>query len=173
MTWEDNLYRRDPHNNCGKRCVALHYPHTFVHSDGTPASGTFYEATPDWYTATTPRLAIPTDITGNQIFLTTHSVLQYPSIPAPADTFATWVSQLPPGERRLLSYVSFAKCNSEEVLVQYLQLDCTLFIGTDGGKRHHSGSFSWIICSPGREHLVTNSGPVDGWHRCKTSLRSH
>jgi hypothetical protein len=100
MTWEDNLYRRDPHNDCGKRCVALHYPHTFVHSDGTPESGTFYDATPDWYTATTPRFAIPTDITGDQIFLTTHSVLQHPSIPAPADTFAIWVSQLPPAERR-------------------------------------------------------------------------
>jgi hypothetical protein len=27
------------------------------------------------------------------------------------------------------------------------------------------------ICSPEREQLVLNSGPVDGWHRCQSSLR--
>lgn len=42
----------------------------------------------------------------------------------------------------------------------------------NGGKRHHNGSFSWIICSPGREKLVLNAGPVDGWHRCQSLLRS-
>lgn len=56
--------------------------------------------------------------------------------------------------------------------MQYLQLDCTIFIGTDGGKRQHRGSFSWIICSPGRELLILNAGPVDGWHKCQTSLQS-
>jgi hypothetical protein len=119
MTWEDTLYRQDPHYDSGDRCVAIHEPHTFVHSDGTPASGKFYDAKPDWYTATIPLLAIPTGISGNQIFLTNHSVHQYNSIPAPADTFATWVSQLPPAEHHLLSsVVSFAECNSaEEVLV--------------------------------------------------------
>ena len=172
MTWEETLYRRDPYTDRSERSVALHFPRNLVHSDGTPTSGHFYDTKPDWYTAGIPRLAVPTDISGNQIFLTTHSSLRYDSIPAPADTFAAWVSQLPPAERRLLSSIYFAECNSEEVLVQYLQLDCTLFIGTDGGKRHHSGSFSWIICSPGQEQLVLNSGPVDGWHRCQTSLRS-
>ncbi len=165
MTWEDTLNRRDPHNDSCDRCVALYYPHhAFVHSDGTPASGKVYDAKSDWYTATIPHLAIPTDISGNQIFLATYSVLQYNSIPAPSDAFATWVSQLPPAEHCLLSSVSFAECDSEELLVQYLQRDCTLYIETDGGKGHHSGSFSWIIYSPGREQLVLNAGPDDGWH---------
>jgi hypothetical protein len=163
MTWEETLYRRNPYTDSGERSVALHYPRNLVHSDGTPASGQFYDSKPDWYTATIPRLAVPTDISGNKIFLTTHSSLQCDSIPAPAATFAAWVSQLPPAERRLLSSIYFAECDSEEVLVQYLQLDCILFIGTDGGKRHHSDSFSWIICSPGREQLVLNAG-IDAKH---------
>ena len=58
------------------------------------------------------------------------------------------------------------------LLLQYLQLDCTLFIGTDGGKRHHNGSYSWILCSPGRKQLCLNAGPVDGWFKCQSPLRS-
>ncbi len=94
------------------------------------------------------------------------------SIPAPAISFQEWIQQLPPAERRLLSSHYFAECDAEQALLQYLQLPCILLIGTDGGKRHHSGSFSWILCSPGREQLVLNAGPVDGWHRCQSSLRS-
>ena len=141
--WEETIYRRDPHLDSGERNVALHYPQHLVHTlDGTPASGTFYDSIPDWYTATIPRLAIPTDITGNQIFLATHSTVKFESTPAPASTFAKWVSQLPPAEKRLISSVYFAVCDAEQALVQYLQLECTLFIGTDGGQRLQSGSFS-------------------------------
>jgi hypothetical protein len=117
-------------------------------------------------------MAIPTDLTGNKFFLATFSSVVYDLIPAPPRSFAAWINQLPPAENRLLASVSLATCNAETVLVQYLQLDCTLFIGTDGGKRHHNGSFSWVICSPGREKLVLNAGPVDGWHKCQNSLRS-
>ena len=56
--------------------------------------------------------------------------------------------------------------------MQYLQVPCQIFIGTDGGLKHHNGSFSWLIYSPAREKLVLNSGPVDGWHKCQSSLRS-
>ena len=68
--------------------------------------------------------------------------------------------------------VSFAICDAEFLLLQYMQMECTLFIGTDGGKRHHSGSYAWIICSPGQEQLCLNAGPVDGWFKCQNSLRS-
>jgi hypothetical protein len=173
MTWEDTtLYRRDPHMESGERSVALHFPQQFDHADTKIEPRSFYDSTPDWYTATIPRLASPTDIAGDQIYLTTYSESRHPSIPAAAATFAGWVSQLPLAEHRLISSVFYAECDAEEVLAQYLQLDCTHLIGTDGGKRHQSGSFSWIICSPEREQLVLNSGPVDGWHRCQSSLRS-
>jgi hypothetical protein len=173
MTWMDTLYRRDPYAHSGERNVSLQYPpQHMVHSDGTPSSQIFYNYHPDWYTATIPRMAVPTDLTGDHILRGTHSGMQLDYIPAPAKTFAAWVSQLPLAEQRLISSVSFAECDAEEVLVQYLQLDCTIFIGTDGGKRSHRGSFSWIICSPGQEQLIMNAGPVDGWHKCQTSLRS-
>jgi hypothetical protein len=172
MMWDDAIYRRDPHVNSGERHVSVHYPQHLVHTDGTPAECTFYDALPDWYTATIPRMAIPTDLTGTKIFLATFSAVEYDLIPSSPRSFAAWINQLPPAEHRLLASVYFAACDAEQVLVQYLQLDCTVFIGTDGGKRLHSGSFSWVICSPGREKLVLNAGPVDGWHKCQNSLRS-
>jgi hypothetical protein len=49
---------------------------------------------------------------------------------------------LPPAEQRLLCFITFVVCNAEKALVQYLQLDCTIYIRTDGGKRAHGGSFS-------------------------------
>ena len=63
-------------------------------------------------------------------------------------------------------------CDAEFLLIQYMQLPCTIYIGTDGGKQHHSGSYSWIICSPGREQLCLNAAPVDRWFKCQNSLRS-
>ena len=56
--------------------------------------------------------------------------------------------------------------------IHYLQIDCTVYIGTDGGKREHGDFFLWIICSPGQERLVFNSRPVDGWCRRQSSLCS-
>ncbi len=104
--------------------------------------------------------------------MATFSSVEYDLIPAPPRSFAVLINQLPPAENRLLASVSLATCDAETGLVQYLQLDCTVFIGTDGGKRHHNGSFSWVICFPEREKLVLNAGPVDGWHKCQNSLRS-
>ena len=88
MTWEDTLYRRDPHMESGERSVALHFPQQFDHADTKIEPQSFYDSTPDWYTATIPRLASPTDITGDQIYLTTYSESRQPSIPAAAATFA-------------------------------------------------------------------------------------
>ena len=161
------LYRRDPFHNSGERNVAVHFPRSL---ESPPIS--FYENPPDWYTATVPALAIPADLNGDQILTVTTATLEFAPIPPAAKTFQAWISQLPPAEKRMLSSVYFAQCDAEYLLLQYLQLDCTLFIGTDGGKRHHNGSYSWILCSPGREQLCLNAGPVDGWFKCQSSLRS-
>ena len=72
----------------------------------------------------------------------------------------------------MVTSIYFDMCDAEFLLTQYMQLPCTIYIGTDGGKRHHSGSFAWIICSPGKEKLCLNAGPVDGWFKCQNSLRS-
>ena len=68
MMWEDAIYRRDPHVNSGERSVSVHYPQHLAHTNGQPASCIFYDAIPDWYTATIPRMAIPTDLTGTNFF---------------------------------------------------------------------------------------------------------
>jgi hypothetical protein len=99
-------------------------------------------------------------------------MVMFPLQDAPATTFQDWIQQLPLAEQRLLSNVSFATCDAEQTLLQYLQLECPIYIGTDGGKQHHKGSFSWIICSPSKEQLVLHAGPVDGWHKCQSLLRS-
>jgi hypothetical protein len=47
-----------------------------------------------------------------------------------------------------------------------------MLIGTDGGLGRHNESFSWRLCSPDGEALIINSGPVDDWIKCQSSLRS-
>lgn len=175
MQWDTNLYRSDPSIPRGfaanERHIAVHFPKDLVPTSAN-STAIYYDTKPDWYTATIPSQAIPSDIAGRHIFTATSSTTAFACIPAPAASFHTWIQQLPSAERRLISSPSFAECDAEQALLQYLQIPCTLFIGTDGGNRHHSGSFSWILCSPGKEQLVLNSGPVDGWHRCLSSLRS-
>ena len=89
-----------------------------------------------------------------------------------ASNYQEWVQRLPLAEKCLISTVYFSISDAEQTLIQYLQLECTVFIGTDGGKKHHRGSFSWIICSQGRKQLVLNAGPVDRWMQCQRSLRT-
>lgn len=179
MTWgamiaEGNLYRRDPTINSGERNVSVHFPRVLEEGtkDITSAPVTFYDAKPDWFSATIPVLAAPADLTGDQIFSATYSDLQFPSIPAPAKTFQAWIANLPAAEKRLLSGIQYEACDAEHLILQYLQVPCTLSIGTDGGLRNKNGSLSWILCSPMNEQMLSNSGPVDGWHRCQSSLRS-
>jgi hypothetical protein len=146
----------------GERRVAIHFPHDL---DGTSTYS--YDQQPDWYSATLPRLASPVDITGDQIYLVDTAPLIHDSIALPPiDTSSDWLSQVPPAEHCLVSDVSFLyDCDAETVLIQYLQLDCTVYVATDGGMKAANGSFSWVICSPGQEYQIRNSSPVDGWHR--------
>jgi hypothetical protein len=97
--------------------------------------------------------------------------LKYPLIPPSPKTFKEWCGQLLPAEECLPHFITY-KSRDKNNLIKYLQLDCIIYIGTDGVKREHGGSFSWIICSPERKTIVVNSGPVDGWQRWQSSLRT-
>ena len=174
MLLDSTLYRSDPYVPRGKasngRHISVHFPrHLLSHDDASPV---YYDAKPDWYSATIPALATPAEIEGCHIFTASTAPRKSESIPPPARSFQDWIQQLPPAERRLIEHHYFEDCDAENALVQYLQLKCTLIIGTDGGKRENNGSFSWILCSPGEEKLILNAGPVDGWSRCQSSLRS-
>jgi hypothetical protein len=131
----------------------------------------FYDAIPDWYTATIPFSAAPADLARSQIFSAT-TTERISLFPAPARTFKEWRAQLPPAKKWLLADVSYEVCDSEYLLAQYLQIECCLLIGTDGGLCRHNGSFSWRLCSPDGEALIINSGPVNGWIKCQSSLHS-
>jgi hypothetical protein len=69
MLWESNLYRSDPSIRRGDasntRHISVHFPRRLVPTDAS--SGTYYDVKPDWYSATIPQLATPTDIEGRQI----------------------------------------------------------------------------------------------------------
>ena len=90
-----------------------------------------------------PRQAVPADITGGLVY-TANSImsLEYPPTPPSPTTFVEWHDQLPPTEQRLLRVITFAVYNTEKAPVQYLQLYCTIYIGTEGSNRAHGGSFS-------------------------------
>ena len=143
MLWDNNLYRSDPSLSRGNasdaRHTSVHFPRRLVAKDAT--SPIYYDAKPDWYTATLPALAIPANIDGCQVFTVSNSTTNFECTPEPARSFQEWIQQMPPAERRLISSHYFAECDAEQILIQYLQIECTLLIGTDGGKRSHNGFF--------------------------------
>ena len=173
-----NGLRRQPllprpfHQQLWGLSVAVYFPCTIELTLLGSLSAKYYENPPDWYSATVPSLATPTDLQGDKIFTTSAATTDYAALPVPGTSFKEWTAQLPPAEKRMVTSVYVEMCDAEHLLTQYMQTLCTLYIGTDGGKRHHSGSFARIICSPGKEHLCLNAGPVDGWFKCQSSLRS-
>ena len=89
-----------------------------------------------------PRLAVPADVTGSLVYTADSIVsLEYPPTPPSPTTFVERRDQLLPAEQRLLRVITFAVYNTEIALVQYLHLYCTIYIGTEGSNRAHSGSF--------------------------------
>jgi hypothetical protein len=178
VTWsayvhEDNLYRRNPSVNSGERHIAVYFPRTLPLQNGTVRI--YYEEPPDWYSTTIPGMAIPADLHGEQVYTVTHGNMQYPLLPAcdeSINSFPDWIKTLPTAEKRLVSSIVHDQPDAELLLLDFLMSDCVMHVGTDGGKKHHAGSFSWILCDPDQKHLISNSGPVDGWHRCQSSLRS-
>ena len=89
-----------------------------------------------------PRLAVPADVSGNLVYTVDFMSLEYPLIPPSPKTFEEWRGQLLHAEKRLLHFITYKSCDAEKDLIKYLQLDCIIYIGTDGGKREHGGSFS-------------------------------
>jgi hypothetical protein len=130
MLWNSTLYRSDPSIHRGdaedERHISVHFPRRLVTAHST---STYYDATPDWYTATIPTRATPADITGDQVFTVKTARYKSPCIPAPAKTFYEWIRQLPMAEQRLIDNHYFEDCDAEQTLVQYLQIPCTLIIG--------------------------------------------
>ena len=142
MIYDTHLYRRDPDVDSGERAVAVHFAKFLELSVGSRSKTAHYEELPNWYTATTPVLAIPADLTGQQLHTASYATNEYVLSPAAPKTFQEWLAKLPMAERRMLSLITFDMCDAEALLIQYIQVECTLFIGIDGGKRHHSGIFS-------------------------------
>jgi hypothetical protein len=162
---EGNLYRQNIIDSSWnyERYVAAHLPEALP----TTKLTTIFDAKPATHSAMVPRLAVPADVRGNLVYTADFKSLKYPLIPPSPKTFKEWCGQLPPAEECLLHFITYKSCDEKD-LIKYLQLDCIIYIGTDGGKREHGGSsFSWIICSLERKTMVVNSGPVDGWHRCQ------
>ena len=107
MSWNSNLYRRDPARETGDRQVSVHFPRQFIHSDGSIGTSTFYDSHPDWYSATVPRLATPTDIAGNYIFTATSAPMGYPIPASPASNFQEWIQRLPTAETVLFPLCTY------------------------------------------------------------------
>jgi hypothetical protein len=169
--WNDVLYVQNVTHGTtlGERCVAIH----FDQSASNDSIHLFDLSKPDWYAAQVPTQATPAEVFGKTIVTTTSAPQCWTSIPVPPTTFKGWTKQLPPAEHRLLYFVTYFKSNAEMTIRQHmLNPKCTLYVGTDGGRKEAEGSFSWLICSSDREKLARNAGPVDGWHKCQSSFRS-
>ena len=143
MNRHSTLYRRNPSLACGDLdagwYISVHHPRV---------DEIYYNSKPDWYSATIPAQATPTDLTGVDTFHVTSAPCSFALIRPPSTSFQRWLQQLRPAERGLVADHTFTECNAaEQVLLQYLQIPCTLLVGTDGSKKYHDQSLSWI-CAP-------------------------
>ena len=62
-----NLCRRDLNiHSAGERNVSVHFPRVLAkgHNDPNSAPVQYYDANPDWFSATIPVLVAPADLTG-------------------------------------------------------------------------------------------------------------
>jgi hypothetical protein len=173
--FDDKIYLQNiTHDiSLGERCVSIHFARHSSSLDGNII--TMYDISkPDWFSAQVPKQATPADIDGTNIVTITTAPHNWPLvIPHSPTNFQQWREQLPAAENRLLSFVSYLKADAESILQQHLiTRSCTLYVGTDGGRKERDGSYAWLICSTNQEPLVCNSGPVDGWHKCQSSYRS-
>ena len=173
--WDDHLYVQNVTHDIslGECCVSIHFP---CHLPLTAGQNiTCYDVSqPDWFAAQVPKQATPTDILqGNHIVTTSTAMTEWPTIEEPSTTFQQCKDRLPTAEKRLLLFVTYLQADAERQLMHHLTIpQCTLYVGTDGGRKEGDGSFSWLICSPDRQKLICNSGPVDGWYKCQSSYRS-
>ena len=172
MLWDSKLYCTALSPTSPTDPIGVYLPQRIELSDGSQSDTVFYDSEPDFSVEAIPAHATPADISGCHILSVSSASYQYPLPLAPAATFNEWIQRLPPAEKRLIDTRYFSVGDAESALVQYLQVECTLLIGTDGGKRHSNGAFSWLISAPDQTTLVLNEGPVDGWFRCQSSLRS-
>ena len=108
---------------------------------------THFKSTPDWYSASIPCLAVPTDISGSRIFHGTSSQLAFFCIASSGSLrLGTYPTTPCSGKPTPLIYLQWGeRCQTSFVAIFATWMQC--FDGTDDRKKHHHGSFSWIICS--------------------------
>ena len=102
--WDGNLYRQniiDPNWNY-ERYVTVHLPEVLSPTKLT----TIFDAKPTMHSAMAPRLAVPADVRGNQVYTAEFKSLKYPLIPPSPKTFKEWCGQLPSAEERLLHFIT-------------------------------------------------------------------
>jgi hypothetical protein len=104
--WDMNLYRQniiDPSWNY-ERYVSVHLPEAL----STTTLTTIFDAKPATHSAMVPRLAVPADPRGNQVYTAAFKSLKYLLlIPPSPKTFKDWCGQLPPAEERLLHFITY------------------------------------------------------------------
>ena len=127
MIYDTHINRPDPAVlDSGDRNVAVHFAKFLELSDGFRSTTAHYEERPDWYAATTPVLAIPADLTGQQLYTASHATNEYVLSPAAPQTSQQWLTKLPMAEKRMLSSITFDICDAEALLIQYIQVGITL-----------------------------------------------
>ena len=138
MLWETKLYRLASSSHgtqADDAAIGVHLPQHIELSDGSQSTMVIYDSEPDRFVSTMPVHATPADISGCNIFTVTSASSTYPNPLVLATTFAEWVQRLPPAEKQMIdTHYYFEVCDAEQTLVQYLQVERTLLIGTDGGK---------------------------------------
>ena len=122
-----------------------------------------------------PKMSLPASVRIGSCILTNMAVLEAPMTPEPSvpGKFKAWLDKLPPAEHRLVHFWNkLSPTASNEIARHLVNPDGLLHVGSDGGKKRNGGAFAWLLMNRGHWPLWRCAGPVDGWHRCQSSLRS-
>jgi hypothetical protein len=112
--WDGNLYHQniiDPSWNY-ERYVSVHLTEAL----STTTLTMIFDAKPATHSAMVPRLAVPADVRGNQVYTAEFKSLKYPVIPPSPETFKEWCGQLPSAEERLLHFITYKSCDENDLI---------------------------------------------------------
>jgi len=107
--WDGNLYHPniiEPSCNY-ERYVSVHLPEAL----STTKLKTIFDAKPSTHSAMVPRLAVPADVRGNQVYTAEFKSLRYPAIPPSPKTFKDWCGSACRRTADVLKYEEILKVN--------------------------------------------------------------
>jgi hypothetical protein len=173
MEWTVQTHQGQMFVKCDEQIMV----HDSIDQEQAPGSHivtSAFEAQPNSLVTNMPQMSVPASRYLSSSILSNFAVMETTPRNAAITSFRTQLQSLPPAEYRLVHFFAELTPTSHKAIARQLNRKLgRLEAGSDGGKRSRGGSFSWLILTRGGfRPLWRCAGPVYGWGRCQSSLRS-